>query len=136
MSGELTATRSPAGRSASATRSGDQPSTSCRYRVIMNWKLMYEPNRATALRLARTIGPIRRMPRRISGWRTRFSVTTNATSSAAASANEPTVSGSSQPRTGADTTVYTARSMPPVRVTAPVTSWPPAPSRRPFGMSR
>lgn len=71
----------------------------------MNWKLRYEPNNATMLRLARTIEPIRRMPSRISGCRTLFSVTKKATSRAAARTTDPSVTGSSQPRSGAETTV-------------------------------
>ena len=105
MNGDAPATSTPAGSRPMAIRSGDQCSTSCRYRVIMNWKLRYEPNSATMLRFARTIAPMRRMPSRISGCRTRRSVTTNPASSATATAAEPSVRGLSQPRPGAETTV-------------------------------
>jgi hypothetical protein len=71
----------------------------------MNWKLRYEPKSAIMLRLARTTVPARRMPSRIKGCRTRFSVMTKPTSRPTATAAEARVTGSTQPRAGADTTV-------------------------------
>ena len=62
------------------------------------------------------------MPSRTSGCGARSSIATNATSSATTRANEPIVTGSAHPTSGASTTVRTSSSMAAVMVNAPATS--------------
>ena len=62
------------------------------------------------------------MPSRTSGCGARSSIATNATISATTRANEPTVTGSAQPISGASTTVRTSSSIAAVIVNAPAMS--------------
>ena len=96
--GSENATSRPAGSSARAIFSGSQCSTSCRYRVMTNWKPTYAPNRAIMLRFARTSGPLRRIPSLTSGALLRRSIAMKVPSSARESANAPSVSATRRPR--------------------------------------
>ena len=62
------------------------------------------------------------MPSRTSGCGARSSIATNAIISATTRANEPTVTGSLQPTSGASTTVRTSSSIAAVIVKAPAMS--------------